>query len=88
MFINNIDNTYYVWGCGDYNVSESVMRTNRVIYKKCESELELFQLFLAHWSMPSNYTDKITGWNVRFFDIPYIINRSITFLGEKKKRLL
>ena len=79
---NNIDNTYYVWGCGDYNVSESVMRTNRVIYKKCESELELFQLFLAHWATPSNTPDVITGWNVRFFDIPYIINRSIKILGE------
>ena len=79
---NNIDNTYYVWGCGDYNVSESVMRTNRVVYKKCESELELFQLFLTHWSTPSNYPDVITGWNVRFFDIPYIINRSIKILGE------
>tara|TARA_B100001094_G_scaffold47410_1_gene42696 strand:- start:6208 stop:8709 length:2502 start_codon:yes stop_codon:yes gene_type:complete len=79
---NNIDNTYYVWGCGDYNVAESLMRTNRVVYKKCESELELFQLFLAHWSMPSNYPDVITGWNVRFFDIPYIINRSIKILGE------
>ena len=79
---NNIDNTYYVWGCGDYNVSESVMRTNRVVYKKCESELELFQLFLAHWSTPSNCPDVITGWNVRFFDIPYLINRSIKILGE------
>lgn len=79
---NNIDNTYYVWGCGDYNVSESVMKTNRVVYRKCESELELFQLFLAHWSTPSYCPDVITGWNVRFFDIPYIINRSIKILGE------
>jgi DNA polymerase elongation subunit (family B) len=79
---NNIDNTYYVWGCGDYNVSESVMKTNRVIYRKCESELELFQLFLTHWSTPSHCPDVITGWNVRFFDIPYIINRSIKILGE------
>ena len=79
---NKIDNTYYVWGCGDYNVSESVMKTNRVVYRKCESELELFQLFLAHWSTPSYCPDVITGWNVRFFDIPYIINRSIKILGE------
>ena len=32
---NNIDNTYYVWGLGDYNVEQSLMKTNRVIYKKC-----------------------------------------------------
>ena len=79
---NNIDNVYYVWGCGDYDVSQSLMRTNRVVYRKCESELELFEMFLAHWSTPANYPDVITGWNVRFFDIPYIINRSMKILGQ------
>ncbi len=79
---NNIDNTYYVWGLNDYDVSQSLMKTNRVVYKKCESELQLLQLFLNHWSTPSNYPDIITGWNTRFFDIPYLINRSIKILGE------
>ena len=79
---NNIDNTYYVWGLNDYDVSQSIMKTNRVVYCKCTDELQLLQLFLNHWSRPSNYPDIITGWNTRFFDIPYLINRSIKILGE------
>ena len=79
---NNIDNTYYIWGLGDYNVEDSVMKTNRVVYNKCESEIELFKSFITHWSTPSNTPDVITGWNSRFFDIPYLIHRSIRLLGE------
>ena len=79
---NNIDNTYYVWGLGDYDVDKSYMTANRVIYQKCDSELQLMHAFIAHWSTPSNTPDVITGWNVRFFDIPYIVNRTVKLLGE------
>ena len=79
---NNIDNTYYIWGLNDYDVSQSIMKTNRVVYYKCESELELLKKFLIHWSTPSHCPDVITGWNVTFFDIPYLINRSVKLLGE------
>ena len=79
---NNIDNTYYVWGLGDYDVENSYMTTNRVIYEKCESELSLLHRFIAHWSSPVNTPDVVTGWNVRFFDIPYIVNRCSRLLGE------
>tara|TARA_R110002153_G_scaffold5546_5_gene25751 strand:+ start:4560 stop:7061 length:2502 start_codon:yes stop_codon:yes gene_type:complete len=79
---NNIDNTYYVWGLGDYDVDKSYMTANRVIYQKCDSELQLIHAFIAHWSTPSNTPDVITGWNVRFFDIPYIVNRTVKLLGE------
>tara|TARA_R110000744_G_scaffold100320_9_gene193486 strand:- start:6827 stop:9328 length:2502 start_codon:yes stop_codon:yes gene_type:complete len=80
---NNIDNTYYVWGLGDYDVDKSYMTANRVIYQKCDSELQLIHAFIAHWSTPSNTPDVITGWNVRFFDIPYIVNRTVKLLGEE-----
>ena len=77
---NNIDNTYYVWGCGDYDVEKSLMKTNRVVYKKFENESLLLHDFLAHWSKESNTPDILTGWNVRFFDLPYIITVSYTHL--------
>tara|TARA_Y100000385_G_scaffold271189_1_gene310924 strand:+ start:4 stop:2565 length:2562 start_codon:yes stop_codon:yes gene_type:complete len=72
---NNIDNTYYVWGLGDYDVSKSLMKTNRVIYKKCVDEQELLIDFINHWATPSHTPDVITGWNSKFFDIPYLVNR-------------
>jgi DNA polymerase elongation subunit (family B) len=72
---NNIDNTYYVWGLGDYDVTTSLMKTNRVVYKKCADEKELLIDFINHWATPSNTPDVITGWNSKFFDIPYLVNR-------------
>ena len=72
---NNIDNTYYVWGLGDYDVENSYMKTNRVVYKNCPTEKDLLVSFIDHWSTPSNTPDIVTGWNSKFFDIPYLVNR-------------
>ena len=79
---NNIDNTYYVWGLGDYDTEKSLMKTHRVVYKKFDTEANLLIDFITHWSQPSNYPDVITGWNTRFFDIPYLINRISKLIGE------
>jgi DNA polymerase elongation subunit (family B) len=80
---NNIDNTYYVWGLGDYDVENGYMQDNRVVYKECKTEAELLLDFVAHWSLPSNCPDVVTGWNSRFFDIPYIVNRIFRIHGEE-----
>jgi len=83
---NNIDNTYYVWGCGDYDVSKSLMKTNRVVYFKCDTEAMLLTKFIEHWRIPSNTPDVITGWNCRFFDMSYLINRINKLMpGEANK---
>jgi len=58
---------YHVWGLYDYNAGEDV------IYEKCESEAQLLMKFVDHWSR--NTPDIVTGWNTRFFDIPYLVNR-------------
>ena len=79
---NNIDNTYYVWGLGTYNVNESIMKTNRVVYKHCDTEADLLVNFITHWSSVSHSPDVVTGWNTRFFDIPYLVNRTHKLLGE------
>lgn len=84
---NNIDNTYYVFGVGDYDVSKSLMKTHRVVYIKCINEAMLLQKFLDHWSTPSHTPDVITGWNSRFFDIPYLVNRINKLLPTAHKKL-
>ena len=58
---------YRVWGLYDYNAGEDV------IYEKCESEAQLLMRFVDHWHR--NLPDVVTGWNTRFFDIPYLVNR-------------
>ena len=47
----------------------------------CKDETELLSKFLEFWSNPKHTPDVITGWNVRFFDIPYLIVRVSKVLG-------
>ena len=70
---NNIDGVYHVWGLQDYDTEKALIKP--VNYIKCESEPELLARFVNHWRQEENLPDVITGWNVRFFDIPYLINR-------------
>jgi len=69
-----------VYGCGDYNV------TGNETYIQCESEHDLCKKFLKDWQ--ENCPDVITGWNIDFFDIPYLVNRFRSVLGEDEAKKL
>ena len=66
---------YEVWGLNEYDPmkTELNMDQNNIKYHKCESEEELLSSFLNYWE--NNFPDIITGWHIRFFDIPYLVNR-------------
>ena len=82
---NNLNNTFIVWGLGDYDVSKSIIKGNRIEYNKCSNEKELLTKFLTHWS--ANVPDVISGWNVKYFDIPYLVNRvRILFNDDTTKK--
>ena len=70
-----------VWGLDDYSSSDNELGLNfdDILYVKCRSEEQLLVKFMKYWT--ENYPDIITGWNTRFFDIPYLINR-IVVLGH------
>ena len=70
-----------VWGLDDYSSSDNELGLNfdDILYVKCKSEETLLVKFMKYWT--ENYPDIITGWNTRFFDIPYLINR-IAVLGH------
>jgi len=70
---------YIVWGYGDYDVDKALIKP--VKYIKCVNEEDLFEQFIEYWSNPRNTPDVITGWNTRFFDIPYLVNRCAKILG-------
>jgi DNA polymerase elongation subunit (family B) len=57
-----------------------------VQYIQCTDEIHLIKQFLDFWS--ADYPDVITGWYVRFFDIPYLVNRITKLLGEKEAKRL
>jgi DNA polymerase elongation subunit (family B) len=72
------DNIYVVLGCGDFeNTNENVK------YFKCKDEESLLIKFLDLWRMKWFQPDVVTGWNVEYFDIPYIINRVRRLLGNE-----
>ena len=77
---NNIDNIFYVWGVGSYNVKETVVKDAVIRYEMCKDEHQLLIKFLNHWIL--NYPDVITGWNSRLFDIVYLVNRISRLHGE------
>jgi DNA polymerase elongation subunit (family B) len=61
-----------VYGRKDYTPAEGVT------YIKCNGEAELLMRFLDDWKADGDYPDIVTGWNVQFFDIPYLIARMKT----------
>ena len=83
---NNIDGVYYVWGLQDYDESTALIKP--VKYFKCKDEPELLARFVNHWRQEENLPDVITGWNVRFFDVPYLINRINRVCGVEMVRLM
>ena len=78
--IKYFDGTCVVFGCGDYEVKGTEK------YIKCEDEYRLCKNFLNYWQ--SNCPDIITGWNIKFFDVPYIVNRFRKILNEEETRKL
>ena len=69
---------YIVLGCGEFNNNN-----DKVKYIHCKDEAELLMKFLDVWRSKWFSPDIITGWNVEFFDIPYIVNRIKRVLGEQ-----
>ena len=88
---NNVDNLYHVWGLQSYDPDNCELGSvggNEIIYTQCNDERELLIRFLAHWSSDRHCPDVVTGWNTRFFDIPYLVNRINKILGTENAKKL
>ena len=82
------DGIFHVFACQPFDaVSYNVEHTDSVIeYHQCSDEIDLLQKFLDLWETVE--PDIVTGWNIRMYDIPYIINRiSRIMSGDDAKRL-
>jgi DNA polymerase elongation subunit (family B) len=79
---NSKDGIYTVFACGVFinKTPESVR------FVQCEDEIDLLQRFLDFWQVLE--PDIITGWNLRTFDIPYLVNRITKILSEDDARRL
>ena len=65
---NHSNKQILTWGTGDF-----ISKKTNVTYVKCQNEKHMLLEFLKFWC--KNHPDIVTGWNVKFFDIPYIMNR-------------
>ena len=79
--IHQLNGNTTVYGCGAYQNDDETVN-----YVLCRDEIDLCERFLADWS--SNCPDVLTGWNVKFFDVPYLINRFTRILGEDDTKKL
>jgi len=70
-----------VYGCGDYDNTRDDVK-----YVKCADEYTLCKNFLADWEQ--NTPDIISGWNIKFFDIPYLHNRFNRIVGPELTKKL
>ena len=70
----------FVFGCGDYEVK------GQERYMKCKDEYHLLKFFLKLWQ--EKCPDALTGWNTKFFDVPYLVNRMRKVLGEDEAKKL
>jgi DNA polymerase elongation subunit (family B) len=73
---NQSNKQIITWGVGDF-------KTDRpdVTYIKCKNEKQLLFEFMKFWI--KQYPDIITGWNTKFFDLPYLMNRIRLLAGDK-----
>jgi DNA polymerase elongation subunit (family B) len=73
---NQTNKQIITWGVGDFKTD----RTD-ITYVKCKNEKELIFEFMKFWL--KNHPDIITGWNTKFFDLPYLMNRIKLIAGDK-----
>jgi DNA polymerase elongation subunit (family B) len=65
---NQSNKQILTWGVGEFKTD----RTD-ITYVQCANEKQLLFEFLKFWI--KNHPDVITGWNTKFFDLPYLMNR-------------
>ena len=78
---NQSNKAIMVWGVADYTNDRKDVR-----YIQCDNETDLLKKFIDFWS--SIQPDIVTGWNVQFFDIPYLCNRIDKLFGEDEVKKL
>ena len=73
---NQSNKQIITWGVGDFHTDRP-----DVTYVKCKDEKQLMFEFIKFWI--KNHPDVITGWNTKFFDLPYLMNRIKLIAGDK-----
>ena len=76
--------TYHLLGRKDYDRTKTItgIDPGDISFEKFDTEEALLLRFIKLWSY--DYPDIVTGWNVEYFDVMYIVTRIIRLLGQAK----
>lgn len=79
--------TCFAFGIGEFDTLSLAEEYHiPILFRGFERESDLLRTFVEFWS--DHAPDIITGWNIEGFDIPYLVNRINTVLGESFVRML
>lgn len=77
------DPQYYAFGCKAFTPHRS-----NITWVQCTDEIDILNKFMLLWKEKA--PDIVTGWNIKTFDIPYLVGRmaALPEFGEEKARWL
>jgi DNA polymerase elongation subunit (family B) len=79
-------NIYYQFGLKDFDKTKTItgIDPDDIVFVKFDTEEAMLRRFMQLWT--ADYPDVVTGWNVEYFDVMYIVTRVIRLFGEEKAR--
>ena len=66
------------WGVEKYGKFQN--KQSNVDYRPCYDEVHLLNSFMEWWS--TDTPDVLTGWNVEYYDVPYLTRRMARVFGD------
>lgn len=80
--------TWHLLGMKDFDKTKTItgIDPDNIQFMKFDDERALLQRFIEIWQI--EYPEVVTGWNVEYFDVQYIVTRIIRVLGEEKAKKL
>lgn len=87
-FKSSKSDTYWLFGRKGYDRNKTItgIDPEKIMFVQFETEKAMLIKFIKHWT--DNYPDIVTGWNVEFFDIQYIVTRIARLFGEDAAKKL
>ena len=80
--------TYHLLGRKDYDKDATItgIDPDDIQFMKFDTEKALLLRFIQIWK--NDFPDIVTGWNVEYFDVQYIVTRIIRLMGENTAKSL
>jgi DNA polymerase elongation subunit (family B) len=81
-------NTYHLLGRKGYDKTKTItgIDPDDILFMEFDTEEAMLRRFIQIWS--NDYPDIVTGWNVEYFDIMYIVTRISKVLSEDHAKKL